>query len=141
MVGYSSWFANHAKKHKEIVDRLKDLSDDEVIEYFRFENMVEKEPDFCPLYAEGRKCHDMEILNCYFCGCPYFRFNDSGLEKKEQKIIKSRCSIEAKNSRFIEHEKIIHLDCSLCRVPHQESFIKKHFSRDWSKAMAEVNLL
>jgi len=53
-LSYSSWVKSHGEKHKKIMEKLKDLSDDEVIEYFRFENMVEKEPDFCPLYKRVR---------------------------------------------------------------------------------------
>jgi len=51
-LSYSSWVKSHGEKHNRIMEKLKDLSDDEVIEYFRFENMVEKEPDFCPLYKK-----------------------------------------------------------------------------------------
>ena len=50
--------------------KLEDKTTDEVIEYFKFENMVKNEPDFCPLYKDNKKCHDMEDLNCYLCACP-----------------------------------------------------------------------
>jgi len=136
-MSYSDWFINHSKKHKKIVQKLSHLSDDELIDYFDFENMVQNEPNFCPLYAKGKKCHDIENLNCYLCACPYFRFDDEGLEIKGEKIVKSLCSIDAKNRSWSEHQNIIHLDCSNCLIPHKKSFIKKHFSRDWSEIMKE----
>ena len=47
-MSYGSWFQEHGEKHKKIIEKLAHLSDDELIEYFRFDNMVKKEPDFCP---------------------------------------------------------------------------------------------
>ena len=137
-MGYLEWFEAHGRKHRKIVEKLENLSDNEVVEYFRFKNMVVAEPDFCPLYAKNRKCHDIENLNCYLCACPHFRFDDDGLKKVDGKTLKSVCSIDAKESRTIEHDEIIHLDCSLCLLPHRESFIKKNFSRDWFEIMERV---
>ncbi len=131
-MGYLEWFKTHTKKHKKIVDKLKDLSDDEIIEYFRFENMVKNERDFCPLYEKNKKCHDMEVLNCYLCGCPHFRFDDS------EPIYKSSCSIDAKDGRKLESFAVIHQDCGACLLPHREGFIKKVFDRDWKKMMLKV---
>ena len=85
-MSYQKWFEAHGNKHKEIMQKLTKLSDDEVIAYFRFENMCEKEPDFCPLFKEKRKCHEIESLNCYLCACPNFRFDDEGISKKEAKL-------------------------------------------------------
>ena len=125
-MSYQSWHQEHAQKHKKLLEKLKELSDEEIIEYFTFENMVVKEPDFCPLYKENRKCHDMENLNCYFCACPNFR-----VEEK-----KSTCSIKSKDGGSIEApDGFIHQDCSKCTVPHKEEYIKQHFSRDWLKVM------
>ena len=80
---YQEWFETHASKHAVIMEKLTHLSDTEVIEYFRFENMVINEPDFCLLYTENKKCHEVEHLNCYWCACPYFRFNDSGFSTEQ----------------------------------------------------------
>ncbi len=126
---YQEWFENHYKKHQKIIEKLSFLSDDQIIEYFRFENMVKSEPDFCPLYKENRKCHDMEDLNCYLCGCPNFRLTD-GKDK-----LKSFCSIDSKDgSQFISKD-AIHQDCSKCIVPHKEEYIKNNFSRNWLKVI------
>jgi len=140
IVTYKEWFISHGKKHQEIVKRLSHLSDDEIIEYFRFENMQKNEPDFCPLYAKDKKCHDMDNLNCYLCACPYFRFSDDGISKRGEKVIKSICSIDAKDSSEIEHNDIIHLNCSFCTLPHRESFIKRVFNRDWFKIMKSCQI-
>ena len=131
-MSYKSWFLNHSKKHKKIMDKLKELSDEEVIEYFRYENMVQKERDFCPLYKDGKKCHDMENLNCYLCACPNFRFDD------EASVKKSFCSIDSKDGKELKTKSgVVHQDCSGCVIPHRESYIKKVFKRDWLEVMRE----
>jgi len=137
-VNYSQWFQEHGNKHKEIMKKLISLSDDEVIAYFRFENMVEKEPDFCPLYQKKDKCHEIEVLNCYLCACPNFRFKDEGILKKEAKTIYSNCNIDSKDGKTFQTEEAIHQDCSACLVPHHEAYIKKYFSRDWFEIMKNV---
>ena len=135
---YNDWFESHGNKHKNIMNKLEEMSDSDVIAYFRFENMVEKEPDFCTLYKDNKKCHEINILNCYLCACPYFRFDDNGLSKKEEKTLYSDCSIDAKEGTQFVSEDAIHQDCSACTVPHNEAYIKKHFSRDWFEMMQNV---
>ncbi|EFU69798.1 conserved hypothetical protein [Aliarcobacter butzleri JV22] len=82
---YEEWFLNQGKEHQKIITKLKDYNIDEIIDYFKFENMVINEPNFCLLYKENKKCHNIENLNCYLCACPYFRFNDKGLKNKRIK--------------------------------------------------------
>lgn len=137
---YQEWFDKHANKHQEILKKLTHLSDDEVIAYFRFDNMVEKEPDFCPLYKDNKKCHDYEALNCYFCACPNFRFNDNGIKQQEDKTVYSTCGIDSKDGAQYIGEDYIHQNCSGCLVPHKEKYIKQHFTRNWREAMCEVPL-
>ena len=137
-MSYINWFQTHGEKHKAIMDKLTQLSVDEVIAYFRFENMVEKEPDFCLLYKEHKKCHDMEDLNCYLCACPNFRFDDDGVEEVEEKTLYSTFSIDSKDGAQFISDDAIHQDCSGCLVPHHEAYIKKVFDRDWFKIMKEV---
>ena len=137
---YMEWFESHAKKHEEIMKTLTHLSDDEVIDYFIYENMQEKHPDFCPLYADNTKCHDMEALNCYFCACNHFRFSDDGLREEGNKTVYSSCSIDAKEGKRFESEGAIHQDCSDCLIPHKKAVIKKYFSRDWRKVMEQTVL-
>ncbi|HIP56053.1 MAG TPA: hypothetical protein EYG97_03430 [Arcobacter sp.] len=129
MKGYKDWFEEHAIKHKNILSKLNHLNDEEIIRYFRFENMVQKEKDFCPLYKDNQKCHDIKELNCYFCACPNFRLNSQ----------KSFCDIDSINGGSIEtKDGFIHQDCSKCSVPHKEVYIKNKFDRDWKNAMRFV---
>jgi hypothetical protein len=137
-MSYSSWFQSHGEKHKKIIEKLTHLSDDELIEYFRFDNMVKNEFDFCPLYAKNKKCHDNEELNCYFCACPNFRFNDKGFEQVEKRTLFSTCNIESKDGSQYISDDAIHQNCAGCFVPHSEAYIKKHFTRNWVEAMSEV---
>jgi len=138
-MSYSSWFQAHGEKHKKIIDKLTNLSDNELIEYFRFDNMVKHEPDFCPLYAKNKKCHDNKELNCYFCACPNFRFKDEGFETVEERTLFSTCGIESKDGSQYISDTAIHQNCAGCFVPHSELYIKKHFTRDWFEAMSKVN--
>jgi len=138
MLSYSQWFEEHGNKHKEIMKKLTHLNPDEVIRYFRFDNMVEKEPDFCELYKDNKKCHDMKELNCYLCACPNFRFKESGFNVREGRVLYSACSISSKEGGQFLTDDAIHQDCSGCGVPHYESYIKRHFSRDWFLMMEDV---
>ena len=137
-MNYITWFESHGKKHQEIMRKLTDLSDEEIIAYFRFENMVQKEPDFCLLYKERKKCHEMDDLNCYLCACPNFRFDDDGLVSDGDQILYSRCSIESEDGAQFVTAEAIHQDCSGCTVPHHEAYIRKYFSRDWFSIMRKV---
>ncbi len=136
-MGYTDWFKKHAQKHKVIVAKLlsKNYSKEQIIDYFDFENMKREEKDFCPLYAKDKKCHDMESLNCYLCACPNFRFNDTGIEKVEEKTKFSFCSIDSKDGRVGVYGEKIHQDCSKCGVPHHRVFVEKHFDIAWEKMM------
>jgi len=135
---YSEWVEEHSKKHQKILEKLKDKSDEEIIEYFDYENMRKNEEDFCLLYKDNKKCHDMDDLNCYLCACPHFRFKDEmGFEQKEGKTVFSYCSINAKKGKQFVSEDAIHHDCSDCFIPHKKGYIKKKFSRDWKSIMKD----
>lgn len=138
---YEEWFLKQGKLHKTVLKKLENLSNEEIIEYFKFENMLKNEPDFCPLYKESKKCHDMEDLNCYLCACPHFRFNDLGIKKTEDnKILYSVCSINSKKGSHFSTNSAIHQNCSDCLIPHKKKFIKTNFSRDWFFIMREVRV-
>ena len=136
-MSYSSWFEAHALKHKKIVDKLvaKGYTQEQIIDYFDFDNMVEKENDFCPLYKEPKKCHDMDSLNCYLCACPNFRFNDEGLGTYNEFNILSKCDIH--NGEKFAGKGVIHQDCSSCSVPHHKAYVEKNFDLDWKKIMSK----
>ncbi|SFV59824.1 hypothetical protein MNB_SV-3-676 [hydrothermal vent metagenome] len=137
-MSYSSWFQTHGEKHKAIMDKLTHLNDDEIIAYFRFENMVEKEPDFCPLYKKHKKCHDIKELNCYLCACPNFRFDEEGFKKVENKTLYSICNIDAKEGSQYISDDAIHQNCTGCSVPHHKLYIQRVFHRNWFHIMREV---
>lgn len=137
-MSYKQWFLDHAAKHRAVMEKLTHLSDEEVIRYFRFENMVQNESDFCPLYAENKKCHETDELNCYLCACPNFRFNDAGFAIEEGKTLFSTCSIESPDGDRYVSDTAIHQNCAGCIVPHRESYIRKVFDRDWLAVMNEV---
>jgi hypothetical protein len=137
-MSYSSWFYEHGEKHKKIMEKLTALSAMEVVTYFRFDNMVKNEPDFCPLYKDNKKCHNIKELNCYLCACPNFRFDDEGFNVREGKTLYSACSINSKEGDRHISDDAIHQDCSKCAVPHYESYILKQFSRDWFEIMENV---
>ena len=134
--------SEHAAKHKKTVQKLleKGYDKEQIIDYFDFENMVKNEPDFCPLYKENKKCHDMEKLNCYLCACPNFRFKDDGIDKVDGKTRYSFCSIDSKDGRAGVYGEAIHQDCSGCSVPHTKEYVRKHFDTDWMKIMSKVDL-
>jgi len=134
-MSYKQWFESHGGKHRKIMKKLTHLSDEEMIAYFRFDNMVKNEPDFCPLYAEDKKCHDMKDLNCYLCACPNFRFNDKGFGKIDDKTLYSKCNIDSKDGSQYITEDAIHQNCAGCLVPHHEAYIRQHFKRDWFEIM------
>lgn len=139
-MGYINWFENHAQKHRKIVQKLqlKGMIQKEIIEYFEYDNMIKNESDFCPLYLKNKKCHNMEQLNCYMCGCPNFRFNDEGLGIYDNFKIKSECVIA--NGEKKAYNGVIHQDCSQCRVPHYKVFIEKNFKYDWKIMMKGCNV-
>ena len=127
-MSYKSWHDEHAIKHKKLVDKLSHLTDDELIEYFDFDNMVKKEPDFCVMYAKNQKCHDMETLNCYLCACPNFRVGKQS----------STCDIKSKDGgRITAKDGFVHQDCSKCHVPHKVNYVKKNFNRNWKEIMSK----
>jgi hypothetical protein len=114
---HQEWFETHATKHAAIMEKLTALNDAEVIEYFRVKNMVVNEPDFCLLYSANKKCHETEHLNCYWCACPYFRFNDNGFKTVDTKTLYSNCSIESKEGRRFISNAAIHQDCTRGSIP------------------------
>ncbi|HFB54071.1 MAG TPA: hypothetical protein ENJ67_04995 [Sulfurimonas autotrophica] len=137
-MSYNNWLREHAKKHKKIVEKLLQdgLTQEAIIEYFDFDNMKTHEPDFCPLYTENKKCHEMEALNCYLCSCPNFRFSDEGIQSIEEKTQYSYCNIDSKDGRQGVYGEKIHQDCSRCQVPHTKEYVRKHFDLNWSKIMS-----
>ncbi len=139
---YKNWFDAHADKHKIIVNKLlkKNYTKVQMIDYFDFDNMVKNENDFCPLYKENKKCHDIQNLNCYLCACPNFRFDDDGIKQVEENTQYSFCDIESKDGEQGIYADKIHQDCSKCGVPHHRSYVEKNFNLDWKIIMRSCKI-
>jgi hypothetical protein len=139
-MSYLEWFDAHAIKHKKIVDKLvkKEYTKEQIVAYFDFENMIKEEIEFCPLYENAKKCHDIDNLNCYMCACPNFRFNDNTLEKRDSVKIVSKCDI-GKGEEFLG-KGVIHQDCSSCKIPHSQEYILKNFSKEWREMMKKCKV-
>jgi hypothetical protein len=132
---YREWYREFGARHRKIVEGLEGWEPEAIVEYFRYDNMRERHPDFCPLYAEGKRCHEIEDLNCYLCGCPHFRYCDEGIDRVDGKTRFSLCAIEAKEGRAFETDTAIHQDCSGCPLPHLRGVILKQFDREWARIM------
>ena len=102
--------------------------------------MVKNENDFCPLYKDNKKCHEMESLNCYLCACPNFRFDDKGIKEVNNNTQYSFCNIDSKDGRQGVYGDKIHQDCSKCTVPHHKIYVEKNFDLDWKKIMSSCEL-
>lgn len=136
---YTQWFNAHADKHHLLIQKLltQRMDSQQIVTYFEFENMVKHERDFCLLYATKTKCHDIPNLNCYWCACPYFRFDDNASANPDGITVFSHCSIHAPRGGPFYHENIIHHDCSACTIPHDPKTIQKSFSPSWRETMSE----
>ena len=124
---YDDWVTSHQLEVDKVLDKLRGRTPEEVVDYFSYDNMQKMEPDFCPLYAMDKKCHDMENLNCLYCACPHFRYSDdSPIEISEDGIsIMSVCDINSRFAGAFNFEDKQSCDCSKCHVPHRTSFALK----------------
>lgn len=141
-MSYYVWFTSHRDKHHKIIQKLLERGFDKeaIIDYFDFNAMLEHEPDFCPLYAQKRQCHDMAQLNCYLCACPNFRFDDNGIDTVEGATRYSFCAIDSVKGAQVRYDNAIHQDCSKCSVPHDRAYIEKHFDLAWEQIMKRCSL-
>ena len=127
---YESWLKEYNTKISEIIGRVNLDTPTKISEYFKYENMVEKETSFCILYKDKIKCHDVEDLNCYFCACPHFRINPNP-KTVSKTTIASVCTIDSKYKDIFyenpdENNVVkIHCDCSNCFIPHKTTYVKK----------------
>jgi len=59
---YNDWYETHSKKHAAIMKKLEGLDEFDVVQYFIFENMVEKEPNFMPLIPNAMICMSLTAI-------------------------------------------------------------------------------
>lgn len=96
----------------------KEKNIEKIIEEFMFENRKDAYPDECVCYKQGKPCHVMKGLNCFFCYCPEYDTSkgEGGCLRKSKKG-KWAYSGKYSTGRI--------WDCSDCTYPHKKSNVKK----------------
>ena len=124
---YTEWTIEQSTKQTKVLNKLSDKPIEEVVDYFVFENMVINEPDYCKLYEDNKKCHEIEYLNCFNCGCPYFEFTEdpNGISQEDGIPIMSRCTIDSRAGRQFKSATVIHHDCTGCTINHTKQHTLK----------------
>lgn len=128
---YSDWEQEHKVKRSNLQRKLENqgLTEKQIIDYFDWSNMVVKQPEFCGLYKTKTKCHNIENLNCYNCGCPYFKYTDTPPLGTDGKKRFSSCTIRSKYSKDFETDGNIHCDCTDCTIPHTKTMAKRYYEK------------
>jgi len=122
---YQNWQEAHQRKRQTLQSSLeaRGLSKEEIIDYFSFDNMCEKEPDFCVLFLQKVKCHNVKELNCYLCACPYFILH-------EDQPVQSSCGLGSKFAAHFTVDGNTHCDCTHCSIPHTSKCALKFYTQD-----------
>ncbi|OGJ16329.1 hypothetical protein A3K74_01910 [Candidatus Pacearchaeota archaeon RBG_13_33_26] len=109
----------------EVADKMHELAKniiteriDELIKEWNFENR-KSNADECICYQQGKKCHDIKNLNCFFCYCPNY----------DTSVKEGRCFINSPKAKYIDNHNGKILDCSDCDFPHKPENIKKLLTR------------
>jgi len=133
---YKEWDEAFTVKRNKVLASLQDKTVEEVTEYFEYSNMALNEPNFCELYKTNTRCHNIEYLNCYNCGCPFFKYDDDARKQPPDYLLPtfSICTINAKNSNKFESPAGTHLDCSDCTIPHTKKFTLSQITKDLNDA-------
>lgn len=129
---YKDWNDNHLDKLTKVVESKKDFTLSETIDYFDYENMAINESEFCPLYREFTKCHQVNKLNCLLCSCPYFKYSDDEpfhITEDGNKVM-SICTISSTKAKTFTFNNISHCDCSDCHIPHSKKHIDKFMTNN-----------
>lgn len=141
------WHLGFVKRREEIVKKYKLKTPEEITNFFRRSNLQEKEPDFCPLFKNNGKCHDIpdDQLICYYCACPFYDPFHYDKRKKEF----GRCTI---NSKYGHRNKYGYWNCSACTLPHNEKFVMRYLKgktkevimipkKEWEESLKEAKLV
>lgn len=116
------WKLSFHEKVCKIIRENNLTSPEEVVEFFMYENMKERYPDFCPLYKENKTCHEKlskDSFNCFFCACPHFI---SSLYNKTEKKF-GGCSLNSKNGLYNEYG---YWDCTKCYFVHHPRYALRY---------------
>lgn len=71
---YTAWMKDFLARRERLESllRLQGLSDAEIWSYFSWENMRQREPNYCELYARNQKCHEMDRSTATTAVAPFF---------------------------------------------------------------------
>lgn len=132
-----AWRHKVFKKTERLIRRLRkrDFSDERIADYFLHQNLSQNEKKFCPLFADGHKCHILssDRLNCLGCYCPYF---SADVTENEGVFECGHCEVNspaAQRVTPVKHPNLRILDCSMCVIPHQHSRVMKILDRDFPR--------
>lgn len=132
-----AWAKKTNRKTGKVISRLrkKHLSDEQVADYFLYDHLSRQEKKFCPLFADGKKCHILsgDRLNCLGCYCPYFA---ADVTEKEGIVECGHCTVDSPAAqRFspVKNPKLSILDCSMCVIPHQHSRVREILNRNFPR--------
>ena len=115
------WRTEHIRKVKKII-RENNLTGEQIPQFFLYDNLRERYPDFCPLFEKDKLCHagvEREKFCCLFCACPFY---DHQLWDEENKIF-GGCRI---NSRFGRRNEAGYWDCTNCVFVHNIDWVRAH---------------
>ncbi len=114
-----NWQRAHWGKVRTIIFQ-NDVLVERIAEYFLYDNLKSKHPDFCHLFKINSFCHEgvsREKFCCFFCACPYF----SSLGEEDG--IYGKCLREENSSRRLANG---FLDCVDCTFIHDLDWSRKN---------------
>ncbi|MCD6596029.1 hypothetical protein J7L68_10215 [bacterium] len=117
----AKWFDSYYEKVKAIIV-AENLTIHQIPDFFLYDNLSKKYPDFCPLYKSGEFCHsgiERKKICCLFCGCPFY---DYSIWDDKRKIF-GGCSINSKFGFRLENG---FWDCTNCNFVHNLDWIKSN---------------
>ena len=117
----AEWFESHYEKVRAIIVAEK-LDMNEIPDFFLYDNLSKKYPDFCPLYRNGEICHrgiERKKFCCLFCGCPFY---DYSIYDDERKMF-GGCKIDSRFGIRLENG---FWDCTNCNFVHNIDWVKSN---------------
>lgn len=100
----------HEFAEKLIKERIKKLADAYDFNVRRMTN-----PEECPFYTNGGRCHDIEDMNCLLCLCPNY----------DRTVKEGGCKINSPDGKYTETVDGKIWDCSDCDFPHKKENVIK----------------
>lgn len=113
------WKLSFQERLKQILSENGLERPEEIVEFFMYENMRRRYPDFCQYYKSGEICHKnmkKENFNCFFCGCPEFYASYYNVSEKQF----GKCLLGSKKGKYDETG---HWDCSDCSFVHYPKYV------------------